>query len=754
MDTKDAYSQENPELKMAEEYVKYTSKNIFLTGKAGTGKTTFLKRIVKESNKRSVVVAPTGVAALNAGGVTIHSFFQLPFGMFIPDGSNQSLKSHKLNKNKLTIIRSLELLIIDEVSMVRADLMDEIDNRLKDIRRNPLPFGGVQLLMIGDMLQLPPVVKEAEWSILSTYYASPYFFDAQIFKPKNLEQRTPGSSELETPSLFQNIDSQAIDNTGQYNNAQHSTSKAHSAHAMQSHCGTTTAEYVCIALKHIYRQQDADFIEILSKVRDNKLDQATIAKLNERCIEIDQENAIILCTHNASANIINRNKLAELDSESYSFYAEIKGDFPESMYPQSEDLMLKEGAQVMLTKNDIDKRYVNGSIAKVIKVSEDSITVQLAESQETINVEKADWENIDYKINKKTNEIEENIKGVFHQYPLRLAWAITIHKSQGLTFEKAILDVSHSFAHGQVYVALSRCKSLEGLYLSKPFDYHAVKIDEKILEFNTTADEKSPSLSDLEHDKQIYFKNELTELFNYSRIKQLVFNILDFANHKLLDTYPQTVKKCNTLIKPFTSEILIVSERFINTFDKIIKDNYQQDSFLQERITKGVDYFTLKINEIIIPLLETLYGLEIDNAEYEKKYERLSDELADQVYLKLHLGQCVQTCFDFSEYRKIKTATVAEIESSSRRKNKFERLGLEEKMEDIQDEDLYEELKMWRASKAKEKGLKAYMIIHNKPLIKICNDKPQNEQELIKIKGVGPKFCEDYGDEILEILHI
>jgi len=406
----------NPELELAVQFIEKTDRNLFITGKAGTGKTTFLHKIKSESLKRMVIVAPTGVAAINAKGVTIHSFFQMPFGPILPNQiANTSNAQRKFSKTKIDIIKSLDLIIIDEISMVRADLLDGIDQVMRRYKNRNKVFGGAQILMIGDLQQLAPVVRPNEWSLLQQHYNTVYFFSSKAYQEANV---------------------------------------------------------VSIELKHIYRQKNEDFIKILNEIRTDTLSDASAEVLNKNYnpsfSPSKEEGYITLTTHNNRANLINNSELNKLKNRSYFFDAEISGKFNENAFPNSERLELKIGAQVMFIKNDSspEKRYFNGKIGIVTDISKENVTVQCANEIDEIVTEKEMWDNVNYSINEETKAIKEDIIGSFTQIPLRLAWAITIHKSQGLTFERAIIDAEASFAHGQTYVALSRCTSLEGLVSS------------------------------------------------------------------------------------------------------------------------------------------------------------------------------------------------------------------------------------------------------------------------------------------------
>ena len=438
----------NDVFRMATAFVKETSRHVFLTGKAGTGKTTFLRHIRQNTEKATVVAAPTGVAAINAGGVTLHSLFQLPFEPYLPGGPPRKDKI-RFAKAKLDLIRNLELLIIDEVSMLRADILDAIDKTLQTVRRDDRSFGGVQMLYIGDMFQLPPVVKDNEWALLQAHYESPFFFDAQAIK--------------KTQPIY-------------------------------------------LELKTVYRQSEERFINLLNKVRDNCLTKDDLLAFNVRCRPNFQpapsDNFITLTTHNAKAERINRAELAQLASKEHVFLGEIENEFPEYALPADLNLCLKAGARVMFIRNDQNGRYFNGKMATIKGIDGERITVAMADSGERVEVGREIWENVRYRLNKETSVVDSEIIGTFTQYPLKLAWAVTIHKSQGLTFQRAIIDIGASFAPGQTYVALSRCVSLDGIVLVAPISPSSVMTDSRAVNFSKTAKDKTEILDILEKDER------------------------------------------------------------------------------------------------------------------------------------------------------------------------------------------------------------------------------------------------------------
>lgn len=559
----------NAELELAWNIIEQTGANLFLTGKAGTGKTTFLKKLTKHSSKRMIVLAPTGIAAINAGGVTIHSFFQLPLSPYIPgttfDRSDKN-KYFRFSKMKRSIIRTLDLLIIDEISMVRADLLDAIDVVMRRFRDHSRPFGGVQLLMIGDVQQLSPVIKEEEWALLNTVYETPYFFSS---KALNL------------------------------------------------------SEYHIVELKKVYRQQDVDFIYLLNQIRENRATDETLKLLNSRYIPDfkPEKNSdfIRLTTHNHPAQMINERELNSLPTEAYTFNAEIEGTFPESSYPADERLVLKNNAQVMFIKNDPDKRFYNGMIGEVVSVNENGIMVRCKNGGNAFRLEKTEWTNSKYTLDNISNEIKETTEGFFRQYPLRLAWAITVHKSQGLTFDHAIIDVSRSFAHGQTYVALSRCKTLDGIVLSAPLHREAIINDNILDKFICGVESKKPTLATLSLLKKNYIIRLLDELFDFVRLQSSYNLFLRTLDEHFYRKYPKLLTECKRVGLLFDN-LIDISRRFRSQYVRILNENNNPDSLiLQDRINKAAIYFYENINPFVV--LCDKINVDTDNKFLKKQFE-------------------------------------------------------------------------------------------------------------------------------------
>lgn len=698
--------QMNEQFDLAFNFLQNTGTHLFLTGKAGTGKTTFLKRLKEVSPKRMIVVAPTGVAAINAGGVTIHSFFQLPFGPYIPSvgaaGNQSNNYSNKFSRDKINIIRSLDLLVIDEVSMVRADLLDAISDVLCRYKDRTKPFGGVQLLLIGDLQQLAPVAKDEDWNLLKDHYASTFFFDS-----KALSEST----------------------------------------------------YFSIELTHVYRQSDSVFINLLNNIRENCFDDETLQQLNRRYIPDfnpdDKQGYITLTTHNYQAQQINNRKLAELPGKSYRFTAEINNDFPEYSYPTDDNLELKCGAQVMFVKNDSsgDHRYYNGKIGKIVFINPNKITV-VGEDGNEIQVEKETWSNVKYTINQETKEITETIAGTFSQYPLKTAWAITIHKSQGLTFEHAIIDASAAFSHGQVYVALSRCKTLEGLVLSSPITRNAMIKDLRIQEFSSSVAEKQPGKEQLEKAQQHYFEELVTELFNFGSIQQRLQYAAYMVYTHLQKLYPELNTQYANIRDAFRSVITEVGGRFQQQLSRMISENpnYLQDEMIQERVRKGVAYFIEHIDSLCSSLEENS-AVEIDNKESRKAVNNAIGKFTEELHLKQETLKACKEGFSIARYLSAKSK--ASIEPPAAAKKRSERSSQPAKAiisSDILHPELYNSIKRWRYELATEKELPPYTILQQKALLGIVNTLPTNSRELLAIPGIGKKVIENYGSILLGLV--
>ncbi len=574
---------------IAKDFILNTAESVFLTGKAGTGKTTLLKYIQQHTQKNCVIAAPTGVAAINAGGVTLHSLFQLPLNMYVPVKNRNyavnnpaTLFEHvRLNKQKIQLLREMELLVIDEISMCRCDILDEIDLLLRSFRRRMNePFGGVQVLFIGDLYQLPPVVKDEEWRILNEFYESPFFFSAWVMKE------------------FQVLH---------------------------------------IELETVFRQTDEEFIDLLNAVRNNAVNKSDLDKLNKRYnphAAQNAENTILLTTHNRKADKINQEELSKLASEIHTFEANIHGDFLESSYPADKELMLKVGAQVMFTKNDLtqEKRYYNGKIGTVTRLNEDEIVVKCVEDNYEINVDSHTWENLRYAYNDTTDKIDEDVIGTFEQYPLKLAWAVTIHKSQGLTFDKVIIDAGHAFAAGQVYVALSRCRSLEGISLLTPVQADAIFTDDRILQYSADKSNPDALASILPLAKLEYSKKKLLISFSW---RKLIDHIIQFQGVIHEKQIPEKAEAMELAIQMEKSarNLEDVSDKFLIQLKDILNqvEDEKYRILLNERVIKSIQYFCGKINdELIKPLEAHIEKMRIKNKT--KGYVRQAKNL-DTVFV-------------------------------------------------------------------------------------------------------------------------
>ena len=683
----------------AERYVNCTGRSVFLTGKAGTGKTTFLKHICQTTTKRFVVLAPTGVAAINAGGSTIHSFFLLPLCPYLPDVkelvTEYQMPEHKRNfkKEKLKIIRTLDLLIIDEISMVRADLLDAVDMTLRRFRKSNLPFGGVQLLMIGDAQQLSPVVKDDERKYMSQVYPSPYFFHS-----KALQQ----------------------------------------------------LDYITIELQKVYRQKDQVFLDILNAIRDNRPTNEIMNALNSRVNAYESdEDTIRLTTHNSQADGVNSRKLEMLPGDPVMFEAEVEGDFPENSYPADFVLSLKKDAQVMFIRNDSEGQYYNGKLGRVEDISPNgTVTVKDLEGN-SIVVNPVEWPNIQYILNDESGEIEPNIIGKFKQIPLKVAWAITIHKSQGLTFDRVIIDAGAAFAFGQVYVALSRCRSLEGISLDSPIRMSSIYTDGFVSDFNASRPDYQQVETLLTKEEKAYRYDCMRDIFSFDNLINRIdiYRKIWWKNLERIYACEYT-EICDALSK--VEELKKSADVFKLQLRKIeLTQDHDQD-FLSTRLRKASEYY-LPLFEQCRTSLSRTCGLEIDNKEVKKTVSEAYNEM--DIYLDIllkSLKMILENGFSIDGYNKVRTDALLEDRSSvkSRKLKKIER---KEGEEAIVNEKLRERLQEWRIERFKKDNVPAFMIMHQTTLMDIAAYVPKTKAELMRIKGFGDAKFEKYGEEILQI---
>ncbi len=561
-------------LERARDLVENTGTSIFLTGKAGTGKTTFLRNVVETTAKTCVVVAPTGVAAINAGGVTIHSFFQISPAPYVPGTSTKG--KFNMTKSKLRVIRALDLLIIDEISMVRADLLDAVDDSLRKYRRDPRPFGGVQLLMIGDLHQLSPVVTQSDENILRTHYDSPYFFSSKALA--------------------------AID-------------------------------YVTFSLEHVFRQQDAGFINLLNHVRDNRLtaaDQAVLnSRLNPRFIPDDRKGYIRLTTHNATADRYNEQRMSMLNTRSGTYTARIKGTFPEASYPTARELTLKVGAQVMFIKNDPsgEREYYNGLIGLVTDITPDYVTVRTTGSDSEIVVSPQIWENVRYTVNEVSGTIETEVQGVFEQMPLRPAWAITIHKSQGLTFDNVIIDAGASFAPGQVYVALSRCRTLEGIVLATPIT-PAVLFNDSVVNgyMESVSGSESKITGRLTQMKLEYHRRLLAGLFDFRPIANGIESLKRLFYTNFRNNNAEVYRDVERAAEKTQAEIVDVSDKWRDRILMMPADALNDAAF-RTRVQRSAEYFGDALCRIYPVLFNKLKTVRTENKKAAAHGAEIAEDL-------------------------------------------------------------------------------------------------------------------------------
>ncbi|MEP7143561.1 MAG: helix-turn-helix domain-containing protein [Ferruginibacter sp.] len=691
----------------ASDFINYTHTSIFLTGKAGTGKTTFLKYCKENSVKNTAIVAPTGVAAMNAGGTTIHSFFQLPFTPYIPmargfDGNNglndrNSLISRlRLTNDRKEVMQKLDLLIIDEISMVRCDVLDAIDAVLRHVRSQyTRPFGGVQVLLIGDMYQLPPVVKDEEWQLLSPWYKSQYFFNSQV-----IESQPP----------------------------------------------------VYVELDKIYRQSDPSFVNVLNQVRNNEMDNDGFELLHSRYLPnfnpSKEEGYITLTTHNNKADAINFKALNELNGKLRNFDALIEGEFYEKSYPADLQLKLKVGAQVMFIKNDTEKprRYFNGKIGVVEKIEDEKIQVLCNGDSTTIDVKKEKWKNIRYVVDKTTSQVEENEIGSFTQFPLRLAWAITIHKSQGLTFEKAIIDAGEAFAPGQVYVALSRCTSLQGMVLHSRINNNSLHSDSRIASFAKTQKTSAVQIQILQGAKYQFQKEEIKMLFDFSEQQLNVKAVLSFVSVQQA-SFNTAALPAIELLHLLMAKIEIIARKFEPQLNQFFDQQSlpENNEALQKRLVAAAHHFIIE--------METLKN-EINKCPAETDSKLIADDfnklllaLYTSVCLRLHLLKGCQNGFwveNFLLYKRtfIKPALLANAYAG---KSTYVK-------KDSPHPELYQLLRKKRDALCEEKNMPVYLIAGSNTLDEMALYLPQTFEELEQISGFGPVKTKQFGESFLTII--
>lgn len=645
---------------LAFDYLETTNTIVFLTGKAGTGKTTFLQYIRQNSTKKLAVAAPTGVAAINAGGMTVHSLFQIPFGPIIPGGTSRPEANYSDEKKDL--LYTLEMLIIDEVSMVRPDVLDHIDLVLRNVKGSSHPFGGVQLLLIGDLSQLSPIIRDEEWMMLNRYYTTPYFFSSQVM------QKTP---------------------------------------------------YVRIELDHVFRQKEQVFVDILNEVRNQTISPANLELLNARhqpdFRPTAEEPYITLTTHNSIAQQLNNEFVEALPGEEYEFKATIRGDFPKDAYPTETDLKLKIGAQVMFVKNDssAEKLFYNGKIGAVTRIETDTVFVQSTEEGREISVQALEWSNVKYKL--EDEQINETNAGSFAQIPLKLAWSITIHKSQGLSFDKAIIDVSEAFAHGQAYVALSRCRTLSGMVLRNPILPHNIIGDPSVARFNEQAKSLHPDKERLERDRELYRLYLVGELFD--------FNPLEIR-----------LKGFEELIPDFQKDVRAVAEKFLK----------QISTHDPNRVQKAAGYFLIKLEEATKTLHEQLPVLIGESKEKAAKADELMRWIMARITLMEHFSVKEFTASSYLEVKK----TAYAISKADQSRSYVKALNAKP------NEKLFLQLLAWRDAVAEKQTIMPNMVLSERTIATIAEKLPATLKNLSAIKGVGPQKTTQYGAEVIALIRI
>jgi PIF1-like helicase/Helix-turn-helix domain/HRDC domain/Helicase len=678
---------------LAFRFITETSENIFLTGKAGTGKTTFLKYLKDNCTKNVVVAAPTGVAAINAGGVTLHSLFQLPFHPFLPTRNHKEelLGKIRYNKQRQQLLRKMELLVIDEISMVRCDVMDAIDTILKSIRRNyDTPFGGVQLLCIGDLHQLPPVAQNHEWAILQEYYASPFFFDSVAIKEQ-------------MPLL--------------------------------------------IELNKIYRQKEGSFVRLLNKVRNNQMDADDFEDLHMRYDPLFSpmpgEKFITLTSHNKQAAEINQQKIENLFTNPFTYKAEIEEDFPDHIFPAEAELLLKEGAQVMFLKNDvIAKRYFNGKIG-VVKLLEPNKIIVDCDGVD-IEVAKETWENTRYTLNRNDGKLEQETLGTFTQYPLRLAWAITIHKSQGLTFEKVMIDAGASFSSGQVYVALSRCTSLEGIVLLSKLSSATLFSNDNVIKGQQSLTHRGSLAERFTGARQVFTHQLISDIFSFNDIEIGIALLLHHITQQQDKLNPESLPWIENIKQHFITD-KSVGLKFIDVVSGIMKDEpvIESNVIAQKRIGDAANHFEPKF---------LAYQKILQNHPLTTEHKETANIIDEQLN---QLALAIYSCIYYLQYCKqpfsVTTFLQHKLQFAQPKINlTCYASGKKETYTDVANTELYNTLKRWRDMKVEEEMVAIYMVANHSTLKEISTYLPLNKKDLLQISGFGKAKVEKYGDEIIE----
>ncbi len=699
---------ENIIFNTASHFINNSNYPVFLTGKAGTGKTTFLKFIKENSTKNIAIVAPTGVAAINAGGTTIHSFFQLPFSPFLPVNNqhfgeqeiidkNNLLSKLRLSSERKEVMQQLELLIIDEISMVRCDVLDAIDLVLRHIRKQyNKAFGGVQVLYIGDMYQLPPVVKEEEWRLLKSCYEHPFFFNSLV-----INEQPP----------------------------------------------------VNIELQKVYRQSDLHFINLLNKVRNNDMDESDYELLHSRYLPdfkaSKEDGFITLTTHNSKADSINIEELTSMQGEIFSFKATVDGEFNDKSFPADEYLNLKAGAQVMFIKNDLEKirRYYNGKIGHIYKVEEDKIWVTCKNefSEQLIEVKRESWKNIKYTINNKTQQIEEQELGSFTQFPLRLAWAITIHKSQGLTFEKAIIDAGKAFAPGQVYVALSRCTSLNGIILLSKISFNSLQSDERILHFSVNQQNKQSRADLLFRASKEYQQDLIKSMFDFKEAERILNDLIywikenNSLGNSIYNWLNEIRQQLNIYIGHSAKFAFILADFFS---EDILPD---ENTPLLKRLEKAGEWFYNDLSKTKNFLLQS--QAITDNRQLAKEYNTKLQYLFDTLCYQIHLLNICRIGFSLKSYREQKATFRKELFHVNAYSGKSSYVS-----KDINHPELFSTLKDKRDELCKEKNVPVYLVCSSQSLEQMATFLPQTLHELGLISGFGKIKLKQFGNDFINII--